>query len=138
MKLRRRTERPRNDADEEDTQVSLSLRERQKKLTLAFTNLVKVMLGVELGQVVRRRSLPTVVVQLIETAPTFPQSESILSINSEPEVARVCVHYYAPSSSCRCSGRGRAFINQETSACSFSPTHPLPQLNKLQCFHENQ
>ena len=61
-------------------------------MTLAFTNLLKVMLGVELGQVVRRRSLPTVVVQLIETAPTSPQSESILSINSEPEVAKaVCI-----------------------------------------------
>ena len=110
----------------------------------------------------RRRSLPTVLVQLIETAPTSPQSLSMHSLKSEAKVAKVetaptspkslsmlsldseakvakgrvksSVHYYAPSS-CRCLGRARAFINQETSACWFSPTQP--DLNKLQCFHKN-
>ena len=90
-----------------------------------------------LGQVVlqvlekvdkRRRSLPMVLVHLVETAPSSPQSLSRLSLDSETKVLVVwcamCISCIAVIPLfCRFADQGGVFINQETPACCLSSTH---------------
>ena len=86
MKLRRRTERRRDQVNEEIEVRLRRLRRHKKDLRSSFKKLLQVMLRME-GEAGRRRSLPTVLVQLVETAPTSPHCLSVVSLDSEAKVA---------------------------------------------------
>ena len=86
MKLRRRTERRRDQVNEEIEVRLRRLRRHKKDLRSSFKKLLQVMLRME-GEAGRRRSLPTVLVHLVETAPTSPHCMSMVSLDSEAKVA---------------------------------------------------